>query len=220
MATRATESEFENAIIEVLDKQGKTKETIPIQFNPPEYSMDKTVEREDKKVPGFTTPPKQFASGTTETLSMELFFDTYEAGTDVRDHTDRIANLLEVDGSLHAPPVLRFVWGSFQFKCLLEKADKKFTLFLPNGLPVRARMNVTFKEYKTPEEQKAEEPRESADRTGVWTVTESDTIWLIATEEYGDPSKWKHIAQANDLDDPRTLQVGSRLVLPPLGEDS
>lgn len=216
MAAGATESNLKKALVQALDIQGGLMEEIPVLFNPTQYGLEKSVEYSEQRVPGFTTPVTQFVSGNAETLSMELFFDTYEEGTDVRDYTDKIDSLLRVDGDLHAPPLCRFVWGSLNFKSVLERANKTFTMFLSDGTPVRARVNVTFREYKTPEEQKSESPRRSADRTKVRRVTDGDTLWLIASREYGDPTKWRTIAETNGIENPRTLRAGRELQIPPL----
>jgi nucleoid-associated protein YgaU len=49
-----------------------------------------------------------------------------------------------------------------------------------------------------------------------WTVTEGETLWFIASKEYGDASHWRTIAEANDLENPRLLESGTTLSLPPL----
>jgi nucleoid-associated protein YgaU len=46
-------------------------------------------------------------------------------------------------------------------------------------------------------------------------VTEGDTLWDIAGAEYGDPQQWRRIADANGVENPRTLQVGTVLEIPP-----
>lgn len=216
MAARATASELKDAVIQVLDAGGGVQDEIPVLFNPTEYSVDKSVSYDDQNLPGLTSPLTQFGSGDAETLSMELFFDTYEKDnpTDVREYTDRLDSLLAVDPDIHAPPVCRFVWGSLNFKSVLQDASKQFTMFLADGIPVRARVNVTFKEYNPPWEQTAETPRQSADKTKVWRVTEADTLWLIAAKEYGDPQEWRLIADANGITNPRTLAPGRELVIP------
>jgi nucleoid-associated protein YgaU len=38
----------------------------------------------------------------------------------------------------------------------------------------------------------------------------------MAAREYGEPRFWRVIARANDIDDPRRIQPGRVLVLPPL----
>ena len=41
-----------------------------------------------------------------------------------------------------------------------------------------------------------------------------DTIDQIATEEMGEPSDWRRLAEANNLDDPRRLRPGQVLLIP------
>ncbi|WP_336344133.1 CIS tube protein [Halalkalicoccus ordinarius] len=216
MVGRATESTLKKALIQVLDERESTTAEIPVLFNPTEYSIDKQVTYSDQSLPGLGSPITQFVSGDAETLSMELFFDTYEAGTDVRDHTDRIDGLLRVDEERHAPPVCRFAWGSLVFTAVLESASTTFTMFLPEGTPVRARIDVTFKAYTRPGEETTAAPRQSADRTKVWEVTGDDTLWTIAAAVYGDPTRWRSIATANDIENPRSLPSDRELIVPPL----
>jgi nucleoid-associated protein YgaU len=149
---------------------------------------------------------------------MELFFDSTGDESDVRTAAiDKLDALLEVDGSLHAPPRCRFVWGGgLDFKAVLVEADKRFTRFLPSGVPVRAWVAVTFKQYEDTELQKSEIKHESTDKMKQWTVTEGETLWFIAAKEYGDASHWRTIAEANDLENPRLLESGTTLSLPPL----
>jgi nucleoid-associated protein YgaU len=47
-------------------------------------------------------------------------------------------------------------------------------------------------------------------------VRTGDRIDNIAAEEYGDPAKWRPIAEANDLDDPSQLEPGHVLIIPRL----
>lgn len=207
-----TDSKLTKAFISV-DGGGE----IPVKFNPTEYNLDKSVTYSDQSLPGFTSPVTQFSGGESETLSMELFFDAYEEQTrDVRQFTDQVRDLLQVDGVKHAPPICRFVWGGLDFKAVLQSANTRFTMFLDTGVPVRARMNVTFKEYNPPEWQKKKEPRSSPDRTKRHRVSEDETLWLLADEEYGDPTRWRLIAEANAIDNPRVLRSGDELVVPTL----
>ncbi|ELZ10092.1 peptidoglycan-binding lysin domain-containing protein [Halovivax asiaticus JCM 14624] len=209
-------------IMIVNGKQGG--ETIECSFNPNSYTVEKSVNYGEMKATGSGASIMQFVDGNAERLSMELFFDTTDeldedgATVDVRErYTKHIDTLLSVDGELHAPPVCRFVWGDgITFTALLERANKQFTKFLPSGVPIRARVSVVFTEYKTADYHKSEVSPESTDKTKVWTVTEGDTLWLIASEEYGDPSHWRTIAEQNDIENPRAIAAGERLELPPL----
>lgn len=214
-----TASKLKKALVQRLDSTLEPIEgsEVPVLFNPTEYSLETSVTYADQQLPGFTNPLTQFVSGDAETLSMELFFDTTADGTDVREHLAGLDDLLRVDGERHAPPVCRFAWGTFvEFTCVLERMTKRFTLFRPDGVPLRARADVTFKLYQPPEFEKSEKPRGSADRTKTWRVTEGDTLWAIAAAEYGDPRWWRAIADENGIMNPRTLEPGTDLVVPPL----
>lgn len=214
MSPSGTDAGAKKAMIQVLDKNGKEKETFRVPFNPTEYDVDSSVQYNEQEVPGYTSPVTQFVNGSADTLSMELFFDRYEAGEDVRQDVEKIEGLLELDDKRHAPPVLRVAWAELQFTCVLESANTTYTLFMPDGTPARARTNVTFKEYSTPEKQKRDQTGEAGESERIHVVVEGDTLWDIADAQYGDPTKWRLIADENGISNPRTLQPGTELTIP------
>lgn len=214
MAKLATSSKLKDAHIKILDARGKTKDEVEVKFNPTDYSMEKSNEFANINIPGLESPLLQFVRGGLETLSMDLFFDSYEENKDVREYTKKITDLLKVDEDIHAPPVLEFVWGSLDFTCVLSRVNKKFTMFRSDGAPVRATLTVTFNEYKTEAELK--KPTSSPDRTKVYTIKGGDSLWAIAVEEYGDTTQWRAIAEANKIENPRILEIGKEIVIPRL----
>src|SRR4029077_4145083 len=115
-----------------------------VTFNREEYSLNKDNNYASQSIPGLESPILQFVAGNLQTLDMELFFDTFEDQTDVRDETKNITDLLTPDPNLHAPPVLLVSWSTLQFRCVLAKVNQKFVKFLPSGMPARARLTVTF----------------------------------------------------------------------------
>lgn len=198
-------------------------------FNPKELSVEKSNQYAEVNIPGLSSPLLQFVKGNARSVTMDLFFDTYEDGTDVRQSTDLITGwdagsiqsrlsptkgLMDIDSDLHAPPVCIFIWGDFSFQCIIEKVSKKFTMFHPDGFPVRATLNVTLKEYKEVDVQVKEISAQSADLTKRWVVTLGDSLWFIAFKEYGDPGDWRLIANANNIDNPRILNPGQELIIP------
>lgn len=208
---------LEKAYIQPLNVDGSPKGgRIEVLFNPAEYSIEKGNQFAETPLLGLPTPIRQFTSGGAETLTLDLFFDTYERGEDVRLFTEKVAGLLSIDPELHAPPTVIFVWGRLNFKSVLEQVTKKFTMFLADGTPVRATLSVTFKEYKTIQEQLSARPLQSADRTTSRIVKEGDSLWLIAAQEYDDPFLWRPIAGKNEIDNPRLLATGLELTIPPL----
>jgi Contractile injection system tube protein/LysM domain len=189
---------------------------ISVLFNPTQYTLDRTNQIAEIGIPGQSAPLMQYVRGNARTLSMELMFDTYEEQTDVRVYTELVYGLLAINPITHAPPICTFVWGSFLFRCIVESASGRFTLFLSSGTPARATLTVSLKEYIDPDLLVRWAPTESADHTKLYTVQQGDTLSGIAAAEYGDPARWRPIADANRLANPRALRPGQLLVLPAL----
>jgi nucleoid-associated protein YgaU len=158
---------------------------------------------------------------------MELFLDTYEshdsggqtlnqAGEDVRRLTEKITGLMNIDPTTHAPPVLLFVWASLSFTCVLARASQRFIMFLPDGTPVRARLQVTFNEFRSAEQEAREVKRETSNYSKLHIVSQGETLSAIAWRAYGNPTLWRPIALRNRLDNPRALPIGLEIILPQL----
>lgn len=190
----------------------ETREQIPVMFNPEEYSLDLGNTFAEIGIPGLQTSPIQYVRGNLRTLKMELFFDTYEQKVDVRTQTQRITSLLNKNVTTQAPPILLFSWGSLQFKCVLESVGQNFTMFLSNGMPVRAKLSVNFKEFE-PVEIEIERGLFIGPPT-VRNVVEGDTLSKIAGDLLGKPGDWREIAELNDIDDPFNLPPGQSLIIP------
>ena len=218
----ATSGKYTKAHILVCDKNGQINDSDPIEvlFNPSQYSIDKSNQFASIAIPGRQSPIIQFVRGESETLSLDLFFDTYtyHDSEDVRNYTNRITNLLNIDGEIHAPPVCSFIWGPAgkdkpYFKGIIEKANTTFIMFLHDGTPVRARMNLTMRQYQ---EIESKLKLSSPDKTKRTILKDTDSLWILAFKEYSDPSKWKEIAKINDIDDPLSLPVGKEIIIPKL----
>jgi nucleoid-associated protein YgaU len=196
--------------------------SISVLFNPEEYTVSRDTTFAQIAVPGLSAPIVQFVHGNARTLEMELLVDSYEAsdqaaaGSDVRLLTDRIVGLMDIAPSLHAPPPVIFSWGSLSFTCVLQRCVQRYILFRADGVPVRARLQVTFSEFKNVEMEAREIKRETADYTKVHVVCQDETLPGIAFATYGDAVNWRPIALRNALDNPRALQPGMRLALPRL----
>jgi nucleoid-associated protein YgaU len=108
------------------------------------------------------------------------------------------------------------VWGGLAFTCVLARASQRYTMFRPDGVPVRARLQVTLNEYVDPREEEKDEPNQTADYSKVHLVRQGETLSAIAGRAYEDAALWRPIARHNGLVDPRALQVGQRLLIPRL----
>jgi hypothetical protein len=211
-----------------LDQNLLVEKELEVQFNPTEYTLNKALQIAEIPIPGLDMPILQFVRGQTETLSLELFFDVTEAGTGennfvgVTSKTDAFYDLIKIDPHTHAPPVCRFCWGDFWFagnrllgmECIVESVKQRFTLFNPDGFPLRAILTVSLKEYKTLEDQINETPFSSPERTHTWVVRTGDTLSRIAADKYNDSRLWRAIADQNKILDPLDLKPGTVLEVP------
>ena len=203
-----------------------TGDRIAVQFNPSEYTVSRENTFAQAAIPGLSAPLLQFAHGNMQTLEMELFLDTYEAhphagqktgvGDDVRDVVRSFTGLMDIDPSTHAPPVLLFTWASLSFKCVLARVSQNFTMFAGDGMPVRAKLQVSFHEYRNADFEDREVKRETADYSKTHVVRQGETLSAIAERSYDDPGKWRPIAVKNAIVNPLILEVGQRLQIPRL----
>ena len=203
--------------IEVLNGKQKGK-NIDILYFPTEYSMEKGNTFTEIAVPGLESPYLQYVRGNAGSITLEVFYDTYEKGVDVRVHTDKLTDLMNIDPEIHAPPQLMFIWGipsAEPFICVMERATKRFTMFDSSGIPVRAKINVTLKEFKM-ELNSRERSLQSPDKTKIYITKQGDSLWAIAHKEYGDPLIWRPIAEKNNINNPRYLEPGTELIIPPV----
>jgi hypothetical protein len=193
-----------------------TGEQFTVMFNPEEYALSKDNNFASHAVPGLSSPLLQFVAGNLRTLEMELFFDTTDDRRDVREETGRVVGLLDIRSDLHAPPVIRVSWATLQFRCVLARASQRFTRFLEDGRPTRARVSCTFNEFIDEEREAKEVNRQTADFTKAHVVRRGESISDIAFLHYRDPQLWRPIADANALADPRLLVPGESLRVPSL----
>lgn len=226
---------LQTAFIENLD----TKAKIKVQFNPAELNFNKSAQIAEIAIPGLDGPVLQFIRGSSETLTLDLFFDSTEKGMgdsaqSVTTQVDDFYALVKQDAKLHAPPRCRLSWGEppalagkintevshapFWFTCVVESLDRKFTLFSPKGIPLRARITAKLREYQTVEQMVSK--LESADHTKSRPFKRRERLDQIAAEEYGSPAEWRRIADCNHIENPRVIAPGTVLELPPMRVES
>ena len=84
----------------------------------------------------------------------KIMFDTYESGEDIMAvYIDSLRQSVQFQGYstgdsyLPRPPIYKFIWGDKDYiTCFVEKLDYKLTMFLADGTPVRAEVNLSLKE--------------------------------------------------------------------------
>jgi nucleoid-associated protein YgaU len=193
---------------------------VPCMFNPYEYSVSKSNSFKEESQNRSKSAALEFSNVGAQTLKLNLLFDTYEQKSDVSLLTNRLWKFMEPKTEQSAdkkarPAFVAFVWGVFRFVAVISNMTQTFTLFTHEGIPVRAKVDVTFTQFKDFNDYPLQNPTSGGGPLQeVWMVTDGDRIDAIANSVYGDAGKWRLIADYNGLSNPLALVAGQELLIP------
>jgi hypothetical protein len=222
----STKGGLQPAVIFESDKDGNPKGglSISFMFNPNEYSVTQSNTYKENTT-GNAKPQMELSKAGHQQLTInKIMFDTYAEGKDVSLETDKLWQLMKPipgeenpEGDKPTGRYVTFSWGTFYFVSVLTKVTQKFILFLPNGTPVRALVDITFSQYEDRDDRPAQNPTSGGGPAQrIHRIAPSDRLEGIAYKMYGDASKWPIIADFNNIDDPTHLPVGKELMIPEL----
>jgi nucleoid-associated protein YgaU len=200
---------------------------IDCLFNPSELTISKSNTWNASEKKGGNAPELRFQGGQSGTLTLTLTLDTTDTGTDVTEHTNKLLDLLKVDPALAGsdrqrnkarPPWVEFHWGKLHsFKAIVERLQLKFTYFASDGMPLRAKADLSLKQWKDEAERPLQNPTSHTPTLHtVHRLAHGETLDRVAAKHYADSTRWRLIAEANRVVDPLTLEPGILLVIPEL----
>ena len=194
--------------------------TYMAKINPEKFSLNKKVVIESSNSGDTSGSISKFKGYDPDSLSFDLMFDgtgVINDETNVESEITKLTNTIYAyHGEDHKPPYLIVMWKSLVFKCLLESFNTEYTLFKPDGTPIRAKVSLSFKEYLDAALEAKKVKKSSPDLTHVKTVRVGDSLPLMCRDVYGDVGYYSLVAEANGLVNFRELEVGSKLYFPPL----
>jgi hypothetical protein len=218
-------------------------DTYVVQVNPKSYSLNHLLNYTDRHGQGNSSRDAIFANSEPTTLEFDFLFDgtgvvpkpselgdvplvgaiaSALAGGGEYDVMDEVKKFTDVvykyQGGIHRPRKLLLIWGTLEFSCALTSLSFQFTLFKPDGTPLRAVAKAKFREAETDAQRELRENNSSPDLTHLREVKEGDTLPLIAHRIYGDAGLYLEVARVNKLVAFRRLEAGSRLSLPPVAK--
>lgn len=130
--------------------------TIEFMFNPNQLAFGRQISL-NKNVGARTgkgLPKVNFAYPEPCVLNInDILLDTYEESNakSVMSHIAQFEKALKfLDSGANKskrPPTYVFTWGSNQYiRCFVTNLSYKLTMFLPDGTPVRAKLDLTLEE--------------------------------------------------------------------------
>jgi hypothetical protein len=135
----------------------------------------------------------------------------------VSDEIKKFEKLVYIfNGKIHSPRQLLLVWGKLAFSCVMSSVSYRFTLFKPDGTPLRAIATCAFCESEPTALTERKQNATSPDLTHLRDVRDGDSLPALAYEIYGKPELYFEVARVNKLVNFRKLRSASRVAFPPL----
>lgn len=199
-------------------------DSFTVMFNPSTYSQKYEVEYQDAQGIGTSGSPQVYGKIKPREYSFEFLIDGTGVSSEKKDVQQEIDKFLSVtgkhDGEIHRPKYLKISWGSLLSKCVLKSADIIFTLFNPDGTPLRAKIAAVFSENIEDTLRAAAERNSSPDLTHYRITIDGDRLPLKAFKLYKDHKYYLQIARFNKLKNFRNLKTGDTLTFPPVKKAS
>lgn len=214
---------------------------ILVQFNPASLKVTLSNSLRADTQGGSSSAAAQYVEKSESSLAVSLLFDTtvarndnetfdvtdregeanvraeHEANSDVRIQTKRIAEAFmqpqepESDNP-RAPQSCRFQWGSFSFDGMLSSYNETLDFFSPEGIPLRATLQLSFKEQRF--QFDTLDVAAAARNEPTLTPGGPAVSAAAANAAQGkDPKNWRDTALFNGLENPR-LSTSAGLSVP------
>ena len=214
--------ELKRLVVEAFEDEKRLKSLAQYQvmLNPKAFSRSVKVEWETPEKKSEFGGFNVFSRVASEDMSVEFMIDGIGTTGEKRDVASDVEQFLavcgKIPGNTKRPNYLRLNWGNLVFSCVLVDASIEYTLFKPNGEPLRATVKASFKEDRDQTLRTIEESRNLAANTNIQQVLEGDNLPGLAQSAYGDPTQYMNVAKANGIKNFRDLKPGSKIKFPKL----
>jgi hypothetical protein len=188
-------------------------------FNPENWQIQEANRHNSTQALGENKAEQRYVSSDASRLSFDLIIDGTGASGEKREVLADVAQLrltTGFNGDEHRNNKFFIIWGSKTFRGVLESMTVKYTLFRPNGTPLRATVTMAFVEDVSRKKSLLEANLQSADLTHQRRVLKNDRLDLLCYYVYRDSRHYMEVARANGLTTFRKLPEGQELIYPPV----
>lgn len=204
-----------------------------VAINPETINVATNIVYKANGAPGSTGADMTFEKIQPQDMKFELLFDStgvlsnqkeflsgFKAAGEVQSVFDQVEEFRNVafgfDPKSHKPRHLKLCWGEFLFKGVVKSWSITYTLFHPDGTPLRAKGTLSIVESIADALRLREEDKSSPDLTHLRVVKAGDTLPNMCQTIYGNSSYYVNVAEFNKLNSFRKLKPGTKLFFPPL----
>lgn len=196
-----------------------------VMINPSSYDHSFSITYSDEESPGKAAKTSKFKAVGPESVSLNFILDDTGAIPRNKENEGKtvakmIKELKDVVykyyGESHEPNFVLLKWGTLLFKSRLESLKIDYQMFKPNGVPLRAKVSLSFKGFIDPVKEAQLANRSSPDLTHIVTIKEGDNLPFLCNKIYKNSKYYLKVAEINNLVNIRRLKVGSQIIFPPL----
>jgi hypothetical protein len=206
-------------------------EKFTAQINPASISLSKEIAYAPDDVVGSGSSENKYKRHKENKLSFKIVLDDTGALFNPGQTTSgsqktilSMVNQLEtvlytIHSESHEPRYVTIIWGAFCFEGRTTSLSYDYTLFSPEGMPLRVTISLSFSGHLNKEISNKKENKKSPDLTRVITLKAGESIAGWCNKIYNDPSFCSDVAKCNGLSSFRNVEPGVSLIFPPLGRN-
>jgi hypothetical protein len=188
-----------------------------VMLNPSGYTVSRTVQlTRDAKTNG-----RQCEALTLEELVLDGTGVVRAPGGTPLSVQEQLAKLqavmtVEPVGGKVVRPVVEVVWGTLYFIGRVENVKTRYTLFAPDGTPLRARVSLTLAEFEGADKSKWQPPR-ARGMIRQLPVEAEVRLPELCFQVYQSTAMLESVARHNGLTSFRNVPAGTRIICPARG---
>jgi Contractile injection system tube protein len=193
-----------------------------VMMNPDTIKWQQGIDYNSQQAPDKSTPSQKYKSTPSQKLSFDIVIDCTGIVDSSRTNMVTEINALQkivytYNGDIHRPNFVKIQWGqNITFNGVLDSLDTSFTLFKPDGSPLRAKISLSFSQYVSPATATKQAAPKSPDLTHVLTVSQTVNLPQMCQKIWNDHSLYVEVAKYNGLNKFRNLKSGQKLLFPPV----
>jgi hypothetical protein len=191
-------------------------------INPDSITWQRAIEYNKKQPPNTSSPSQKYKNTPSDQLNFDIVIDcTGVVNSNRTDMKSEIATLentvFTFNGKIHRPNFVKIQWGQgFNFNGVLDSFNTSYSLFKPDGTPLRAKVSLHFSLYVAPKTVKKLDNSTSPDITHLVTVQQGMTLPQLCRNVWNDDFYYIQVARYNGLDKFRNLAGIETLIFPPI----
>lgn len=193
-----------------------------LMINPESIKWERKVDYNSQQPLDSSSPSQNYKSTPSASLSFDIVIDCTGVVDPKRIKMSKEIGQLErivytYNGEIHRPNYVKIQWGNdIVFNSVLKSFNTTYTLFRPDGSPLRAKISLSFGEYIAPCTVKKLDKQESPDVSHLVEVIEGNTLPGLCYRVWKDPFYYIQAAQYNELNKFRNLKPAENLIFPPI----